>query len=337
MKHRAARKRRPYICFLFLVGMGLLFVGTEAVGAKRGELVERVAAVVNDHVILLSEVRTRMAPFMAQLAQMPDENARRQRAKQVESQALEQIIGEELIAQQARTLRLAVSDRDLDLAVKDVMQKNGLTDETLAAALSREGQTIESYRQTILRPQLLRMRVLQVQVRPRVSVTEDELRALYQKNLRKLGVETQVRLRDIVRIIPPAASPSVVEDQEALITDLARRIKEGEDFAKLAAEYSEDSLTKENGGDLGYVGSGKLPLAIERIAFDLEPGSVSEPIRTEDGFHLIKVEDRKESAARPFDDVKEQLRQQLFAEKMEKATQSWLVELRKKSYIDIKL
>jgi parvulin-like peptidyl-prolyl isomerase len=248
------------------------------------------------------------------------------------------MIDEALIKQQARKLKLKVSDKDLELAIKDVMRKNNLTREQLEQALRQEGKSIAAYKEKILRPQLLRMRVVNVQVRSRVAVSEDEIKALYQKNLRALGVETKVRARHIFVAIPlDATGKQVIERRRYAAALLAKAKKKGADFAALARKYSQDSVTRADGGDLGYFGRGTLPARIEAVVFSMKKGEVRGPLRAERGYHVIKVVDRKESSARPLSEVKEDLRNQLYMQKVEKATKAWLQELRKKSYVDIKV
>lgn len=319
-------------CTLLLAAV-LCFVALRA----EARLVDRVAAVVNDQIVLLSDLHDRLAPVMPQLKQIPDPQTRKARLQQLRDQALEQMIGEKLISQQAKKLKISISERDLQIGLQELMNKNNLDEEQLKQALAREGKTLDSYKEQMLRPQLERMRVLQIQVRPRVSVGEDEIKALYQKNLRELGVETKVRARHIFVLIPPGANADVIGERKRVALDLLKQINEGADFAELAREHSQDSITRHEGGDLGYFGPGTLPANIEKVVFAMGKGEISQPLRSERGFHIIRVEDRRESAALPLQDVEAQLRQQIFAEKMEKATKAWLAELRKKSYIDIKM
>ena len=137
--------------------------------------------------------------------------------------------------------------------------------------------------------------------------------------------------------IPDGATPAEVERRRRLAGEIVRRARAGEDFAKLAKEYSEDSATKDEGGDLGYLTRGSLPKALEEVVFHMEAGEVRGPIRASRGFHVIKVLGRRDEGVKPFAEVKEQLRQQLYAQEMEKATKTWLQELRKKSHIEIRL
>lgn len=303
----------------------------------RAKVVERVVAVVNDSILLLSELNDRIRPLLPQLQQIPDVETRKQRLAELKRQMLQHMIDEEIIKQEARKLKITVSDKDLERAVKDVMRKNNLTREQLEQALQQEGKSIAAYKNSILRPQLLRLRVLNIQVRSRISVSDDEVKAFYQSNLRKLGVETKVRARHIFIAVPPGASGKQVAEIKGRARALLKQLRGGADFAALARKSSQDSVTRADGGDLGWFGRGTLPANIETEVFAMKKGEIRGPLRTERGFHLIKVTDRKESSARSFDDVQDELREQLYAQKLEKATKAWLGEKRKTAHIDIKI
>lgn len=302
------------------------------------KVVERVVAVVNSDILLLSELNDRLGPLLHRLQQIRDPELRKQEHKKLLRQMLDNMIDEHLIKQEAQKLKITVSDQDLERAIADVMRKNNLTRQELEDALRQEGKSIETYKTTILRPQLLRLRVLNVQVRSRISVSEDEMKALYQKNLRDLGVETKVRARHIFVAIPADASAKqVVERRRYAESLLAKALKEGADFVELAKTYSQDSVTRNDGGDLGYFSRGTLPARVEDVVFSMKEGEIKGPLRSERGYHVIKLVDRQTSSARSFKEVKEELHQQIYSQKMEKATKAWLTEVRKRSFVDIKL
>jgi peptidyl-prolyl cis-trans isomerase SurA len=281
-------------------------------------------------------VRARQAPFEAQLAAIPDPAQRRQRLSQLRKQLLRQLIDEKLIEQEARRLKLEVQPEDIERAVQEVIRRNKLTPGELEEALRREGKSLEEYKREVLRPQLLRLRVLNIQVRSRIAVSDDELKALYQQNLRSLGVETKVQARHIFVVVAGDATEEQRAERRTLARSLARRVKDGEDFAALARQYSDDSVSRADGGKLGLVGRGSLPPGIEDVVFSMKKGEIRGPLRTSRGFHIVQVTGREESSARPYEEVREQLRNQLTAQKMEKATEAWLKDVRRKSYVDIK-
>lgn len=301
------------------------------------KVIERVIAVVNDEILLQSELNERLMAMQGQLKQIPDPAMRKQRLEEMRQQMLKMMIDQELIKSEARKLKIKVSDKDLEMAIADVMRKNKLTREQLEAALRHEGKSIAEYKHSILRPQLLRLRVLNVQVRSRISISEQDIKALYLKNLKELGVETKVRASHIFVAIPERAGAKVVAERKRFARSLlAKTKKKGASFAELAKEHSQDSVTRADGGDLGYFSRGTLPAVVEDVVFAMKKGEIRGPLQGERGFHLIHVVDRQESSALSLAEVKNQLREQLYSQKMSKATDAWLEEVRKRSYIDIK-
>lgn len=318
------------------IWVGVVLASLAALPAS-ARVLERVIAVVNEDIILLSDLNERIRPLLPQLEQIPDATTRQQRSEELRHQMLNMMIDEELIKQEAHKLKLTVTDKDLELAVADVMRKNNLTREQLEQALQQEGKDLLSYKETILRPQLLRLRVLNVQVRSRVSVSDEEVHAFYQKNLRALGVGSKVRARHIFIAVDKSAPASKLAERKRYAESLLEKIKAGQSFAEVAKKYSEDPATKDEGGDLGYFERGTLPASVEDVVFSMKKGELRGPLYAERGFHLIQLVDQKASAARAFDEVKDELREQLYVQKMDKATTAWLTEIRKKSHIDLKL
>lgn len=318
---------------LLVAALGMLLVPRSA----PGRVVERIVAVVNQEIVLQSELEERVRPMMQQIDQIQDESQKAQRLDQLRRQMLDMMIDEKLIVQEANKLKLTVTEADLERAVADVMEKNSLTREELEQALAQEGQTLNAYKYKIVKPQLLRLRVINVQVRSRVSVSDDEVRALYQKNMRALGVETKVRARHIFLQVPAEATPKDEARVKARAEELLARIRGGADFATLAREVSQDPVTRRDGGDLGTFARGTLPSNIEEVVFAMKKNDVRGPLRTDRGYHLVQLLEREESSARSFDEVKDELQNTLYAQKMEKATTAWLAEVRKKAHIDIRL
>lgn len=329
----ALPRRRLLVC-------APLFAALLAAGSARAEskrVIDRVVAVVEEGIILRSDLAGRIAPLLQQLEQIPDSAMRKQKLAELQRQALDHMIGEKLIAHEARKLKVEVTDKEIERAVADVMHRNNLTRQQLEDALRREGKTLEAYKSQILRPQLLRLKVLNSTVRARVSVSEEELRAAYQKNMRELGVETKVRARHIFVVLPDRPSAAQEAERKRFAESLLAQIKRGKAFDELARQHSDDSVTRADGGDLGFFGRGTLPANVENVVFQMKKGEVSGPLRTSRGFHLIQVTERKESEARPYEEVRKELKQQLQQEKQQRATEAWLRELRKKAHVEIKL
>ena len=190
------------------------------------------------------------------------------------------------------------------------------------------------YRADIKR-QLLRFRVLNIAVGSRVNISDDEIKAYYERHM-KGGANAQVRASHIFIAIPDGADRAAAEEKRAQAQKVLERAKAGEDFAKLARELSDDAATRAEGGDLGFFGKDMLPKPIEELVFSMQPGEIRGPVRADRGFHVIKMVDRKVKAPKPIDDVKDDIRMQLRQKEMERQTKNYLQELRKKTLVDIR-
>ncbi len=162
------------------------------------------------------------------------------------------------------------------------------------------------------------------------KVSEKELRTYYETHKEKFRKPASIRARHILIEVPQNASPK--EEKEALkkAKELRARLLKGEDFAKLAREYSADPGTKNRGGDLGFFTRGQMVKEFEEVAFKLKPGEISQPVRTAFGYHIIKVEEIREAKQQKYEEVKEKVRQELTQAREEAALQKVLRELQKK-------
>jgi peptidyl-prolyl cis-trans isomerase SurA len=305
-----------------------------AAPAARARVVERIAAVVGDAIVLASEVEERVAPLMTDVNQIPDPDKRAARAAALRREVLDRLIDDELIVQQAAELKLSISDEQVDASIEEIKKQNNLTDEQLREALRSQGMTMASYRAD-LRRQLLRFRVLNIAVGSRVNVSDDEVRSYYDRHM-KDGSNVQVRASHVFIAIPDGADAQVVAEKRAQAERILQRAQAGEDFAKLAREASDDAATRADGGDLGYFGKDMLPKSIEELVFSMKVGDIRGPVRADRGFHVIKLVDRKVQPPKPFDEVKDDIRNQLRQKEMERQTKIYLADLRKKTLVDIR-
>ncbi len=307
---------------------------TAAAGPAAARVVEKVAAVVGDSVVLASEVEEKAAPLMHDLNRITDPEKRATRASALRREVLDRLIDDELILQQAADLKLSISSEQVDASIEEIKKQNNINDDQLREALRGQGMTMATYRSD-LRRQLLRFRVLNIAVGSRVNISDEEVKAYYERHMKEEG-SAEVRASHIFVAIPAGATAADVAEKQKHAEKILERARGGEDFAKLARETSDDAATRADGGDLGYFGKDMLPKAIEELVFSMKPGEIKGPVRADRGFHVIKLVDRKKRAAKPFDDMKDEIRMQLRQKDMERQTKNYLTELRKKTLVDIR-
>jgi parvulin-like peptidyl-prolyl isomerase len=296
-------------------------------------VIERVVAVVNDDIILDSELEQFVGPqYRGPDPGTPEGKKAWDEAKR---KALDALIDGRLVQQQAAELKLSVTPEEVDRAVEQIKTQNHLEDSQFAEALKAQGFTMESYRKT-LRKQILELKVVNTAVRARVAVGDDEVRAAYKQSERSMAGDRQSHLRQILVAVPERASAEDVERKRRVAQKVMELAHAGTSFTELAKQYSDDAATKASGGDLGLVGKGVLVETLDEAVASMETGDLRGPLRTERGWIVLQLVERKAADMKPFEEVKEQLRKQLYDEQVEKAQQSWFKELRKKAHIDVR-
>lgn len=254
--------------------------------ATQGVLLDRIAAVVNDGIVLQSELDNQVAIVTQRLQQqrteLPPQNVLRQ-------QILERLVLQEIQLQRAERLGLKISDEILNEALKEMAARNQLTLDQLPDALAAQGINYAGFRDS-MRKEMTIQALRQRDVYGRIIVTPRELD---QAIARLSSSENQeYNVSHILLSLPQAAEPGQIDAVEARAQDLYRRVKQGEDFAQLAVTYS-NAQTALDGGQLGWRKGSQLPGFIGEVVARLQPGEVSEPMRTPSGFHIIRLNERR--------------------------------------------
>ncbi|WP_224363469.1 peptidylprolyl isomerase [Hyalangium versicolor] len=306
-------------------------------GVARAELVDRVAAVVNRDIIALSEVQQRAAPELARVAAERDPRKRNDARNQLLKQALDTLIAEKLVEAEVRELGISVTSAEVEEAMADVQKQNNISDPAqFEQLLAREGYTMKSYKE-FLGKQIARGRLMQMKVAAKVKISEEDLKAAYAQFAKLEGEEAEVHARHILVSVDPKATPAQVEEARKKAEAIAQEARRpGMDFSALAKARSEGP-SKEDGGDLGFFRRGVMVPAFEKAAFSLKVGEVSEPIRTNFGWHVLKVEERRAVGVTPYEEMRPKLEAQLRQDKTEKFVEQYVQELRKKANIEVKL
>jgi parvulin-like peptidyl-prolyl isomerase len=292
---------------------------------------ERVVAVVNDSIILQSELEARLLPLQAQAAQITDPVEQRRRLAKMSTQVLDEMVNEELMVQAAEAAKVEVDSSEVQAALDEIKQQNNLDDAGLTQALASQGYTMSGYR-TDLRRQLLRLRAVNQLVSPKVSITDEDVRARYDELNRRSQSVSAVYLSHILIKLGDHPTQQELAAAREQATKAIERVKAGEAFADVAKQMSADSNV-----ELGWFQRGSINPDWEQIVFSMEKGDVRGPVAGPQGLHVFLVSDVKNDALKPYADMKEQLQRELRRRELDKQTALWVEELRKKAYIDIKL
>lgn len=309
-------------------------IGASATPAAAATVVDRIVAVVNKDIILLSELDQLAQPtFRDGDLDSPDG---RRKYDIHRRKILDQLIEKQLVADQAKEMKLSVTEEEVRRASDEVKRNNNLDDAQFLEALKSQGMTMESYKKQ-LKQQILELKVISQAVRSHVSISEDEVRAFYAQTVRQAaGDDAKVRLRLLLVPVPEGAQQPQVDAAQRRAQGLLDRARGGEALEALARQIGGDPLNQ-SGGDLGMMARSDLPPNLREVVSSMDTGDLRGPVRGEKGFLLVQLLERKDADARPLDEVKDKLRRQLYEQQVEKSTQNWLKDLRRKAHVDIRL
>jgi len=260
----------------------------------KGELLDKVAAVVNDSIVTESEVTEQITMITARLeeqkTQMPP-------ADVIRRQVLDRLIIQEIQLQRAERLGMKVSDEQLNAAIGDIARRNNLQLAQLPDALRAQGIDYQSYRENV-RKEITLTGLRQREVLGRINVTPRELDQFLER-LKKLPSETsEYNISHILIAVPQDANQAQVDELERRANEVYERASGAEDFSRLAVAYS-NSQTALEGGALGWRKGPELPTFLAELVVGLKSGEISKPMRTPNGFHLVKLNEMRSTEGDP--------------------------------------
>jgi parvulin-like peptidyl-prolyl isomerase len=243
--------------------------------------------------------------------------------RKLRREALDALIDEELLGQEAARLGIAAAPAEIDQALER-MRANFKTPEAFARRLQQGGFDEAGYRGYLAR-QLAVKRLVEERIQAGITVTDAEVRRFYRANPKRFAIPEQIRLRHIL----------IAGDGGRCRALLAQARRRGADFAELARRHSQ-AENAADGGEVGFVSRGQLPPDLDRAAFTLKPGQVSEPVETETGCHLLKLEGRR-SGVLPEAEAREPARAHLQGEKAQQRLREHLQGLRREGKVEVLL
>jgi peptidyl-prolyl cis-trans isomerase SurA len=295
------------------------------------DFTERVVAVVNNDAITLGELEEAMAATRADARQRPPGND-----EQVRREFLNRFIETRLQLQEAEREKVAVDEAEIDEELLERIKKTNLKDlEEFKAALKGQGLSYDSVRKR-LRDNIKLAKVVRRKVTIRISVTEPEIDRFLAENRDKLETGLAYHARHIL-IVPEGGTHDAAWEGARIRTEVVRtQLKEGADFTELARKHSADATAKD-GGDLGALKRGELSPDIENRILALAPGQVSDPYRSELGYHIFRLESKDGLEGEGLTRARQQIREILFRQKYEARLEAWLREIRERAVIEVRM
>jgi peptidyl-prolyl cis-trans isomerase SurA len=313
-------------CFLGV----LLFLA----GALHAELVDRVVAVVNNDIILLSDLNQAMAGISASLnAQGYSQSQKTQILKEQRDKILEQLIYDKLTDQQVQQHHIKISDDEVDATIERIRNLNRMTSDELRRRLESEGVPYDEYRRQI-KEKMLQARLVNREVKSKIVITDEDVQAYYNAHKDEYGVHTKYELRHILIKVPSPADSDAKKDALARINHIYDALQKGESFEKLARDYSEAPSAKRN-GNLGVFDIAILSDQIKQALNGLEAKQFTKIVDTEQGYQIFYVESIMQTGGKGIDEVRSEIQEKLYADVVDRKFDEWIKDLRQRSHIQI--
>lgn len=307
--------KRVFIIFILC----LLFVPT----VSFCEIVDRIVAIVNDDIITLKDLEKYIKIEKYGKYVSINEYLRNIKLKE----RLDFFIDDLLIRQQAKKLKIEVTDKDVELIIENIKKQHLITDAQLREQLKKENISYEDFFNGIKINQL-KNRVIGTVISSEILVTEEMLKDYYNKHLDEFR-DQEYRLKHIF-------ISNEKKDANKIALNIYKLLQEGKSFEDLAREYSDDP-TASQGGDLGFVKKDDLIPELRDALNVIIPGTYTHVIKTGYGFHILKLVEEKKGHVIPFEQVKEKIHERIVQTESEKRYKEFIEKLRKSSYIEVKI
>lgn len=318
----------------FLMFAGLLAVSGPA-APSRAEVLDKVAAVVNDEVITQSELDQLLLTVYQQYRQAYTGDQLAQKMNEARMALLQQMIEDKLVYQESKRLKVTVSEEEINERLEEFKARFP-SEQEFEKILARQGLTLTKLRDRY-REQIAIRKLQQYQVQSKVLVTPKDIEEYYESHLADFTQAEAVEAKTITvrkseeAVKAESADPTARKKAE----DVLRRLYAGEDFETVAREASEDTMAAE-GGNLGTIKRGDLVENLDEVIFTLQPGELSPVLETPMGYHIFRVEKKSAKKVLSLEEVRNKIRDYVYREKSRARFTEWVDELKKNAYIAIR-
>ena len=321
---------RPFAVILPAVCVLVLLPICCAAFAQEPMVVDGIAAIVNGDVIAISQVRALSAPREKQLrAQYTGEELEKQ-LKAARELALKDLIDRQLVIQAFRKEKYEIPDHFVDQRMHEIIRENfGGDRNTFIKTIEAQNYTLGEFKQKEMEQMIVQaMRSHNVKTKNIISHTKVE--DYYRKHREEFTSKEMIKLRMIM--IPGQKDTATAPAQKALAEEVLGRLASGEEFDRTAQIYSEDS-TRDNGGDWGWIERNTLAEPLEKFAFNMPVGRISNIIDYAGNYYILKVEDKQGGTTKSLNEVRSDIEKKLIQEEAHQIQERWIASLRQKAYI----
>lgn len=296
--------------------------------ARAQQSVDRVVASVDGEPITMRDIAAFAA---ANHVSLPDPN---DTSAPMTKEALKGLISERLLQSEVKKYQGQVDENQIKAYMTEFERNAGLTDGQLRAQLQTQGVTYEQFREHA-KLELEKMVMIDKEVRQKINISPAEIKAYYDAHPGEFTVKKErFKLAQILIALPPNPTPDQVAEARKKAEDIRKQAVNGGDFAALARQYSDDD-SKSQGGELGDFARGEMLDPIQNAIDQMKPGQISEPVQSEHGFHIIKLEAHDTPGVKPLPEVSAQIRDKLMTEKAKKQFAKWVeTDLVKQHYVE---
>jgi len=263
--------------------------------SETGEFIDGVAAIVNEGVVLKSQLRDQTNSIIQRAAQS-DPPLQLPPPDILREQLLERLIMQEVQLQRAERIGLQISDQMLNQAIERLAQSNGVRFEDMPAILAEDGADYATFRED-LRAEMTLDQLRQIDVGRLINVSPREIENCIADLEGNVAVDSDYNLSHILVTLPESASASEVSDIQAKVADIYEQLQGGADFGEMAIRHS-NAQTALEGGALGWMKGGELPTIYTDVVVSLASGEVSTPFRSASSYHIVKVNDMRSAIQR---------------------------------------
>lgn len=317
----------------------LLVVGVFAL--VRADVIEQILVKVNGEIFTKTDLEGRQILMLRQMGQQidlknnPSDAQLRKMLDEVTPDLIVSVVDEMLVVQRGRELGYRLTDEQFNSYIESIKKDNKIdSDEQFQAALKQEGMTMAELRKNIERSMIM-SRVQQNEVLGKVSVSEEEARRYYDARVAEFTTPQSITLREIFVAVPEKTAAGQDEAAREKANEIRQRVLAGESFEKLAAELS-DAPSKANAGLIGPLSINDLSPDLQKLMGGMKAGDVTQVLRSQRGYQLLKLESSSAAETLPFDKAQEQISEAVFAGKRKAQFDKYLEKLRAEAIIEWK-